>query len=348
MPPSAADRHVKQRRLGAVREALDAEALLLTSHEAIAWYLDGVRTHVSLAGPPVAAVRVTAAGDELYVAANEVDRLVAEELLDTDAATVIPVPWQAPPALAAADAGVAVAEGEIAPLLRAARAELLPAETERYRRLGRETAEVLTDVASVLLPSSSERDAAAALSGALVARGIDPLVVLVAGRGRLAHRHPLPTSAPLGPRAMLVVCGRRHGLIANATRWVGDAGPDDERILDVEAAYFAATVPGARLDEVFAAGCAAYGAAGFDADEWRRHHQGGAAGYAGRDPRATAETVDVVSAAHAFAWNPSVPGAKVEDTVLATASGIEVLTVDERWPTTSRAGRLRPTARAFG
>jgi hypothetical protein len=164
---------------------------------------------------------------------------------------------------------------------------------------------------------------------------------------RIAHRHPLPTAAPLGRRAMLVVCGRRHGLIANATRWVGDAGADDDAILAVEAAYFAATRPGARLDEAFAAGCAAYDAAGFGADEWQRHHQGGAAGYAGRDPRATSETRDVVSAAHAFAWNPSAPDAKVEDTVLVTASGVEVLTVDSRWPTVAVAGLDRPTARPF-
>lgn len=346
MPPSAADRRLKQQRLAAVRG--DGPALLLTSHEAIAWYLDGVRTHVSLAGPPVLAVRAAADGDTLYVAANEADRLSAEELLPDDAARIVPVPWQTPPAVAAAAAGPHVVESDVAAALRAARARLLPAEADRYRALGRETAEALTDVAGLLTPASTERDTAAALAGALVARGIDPLVVLVAGAGRLGHRHPLPTTEPLGERAMLVVCGRRHGLIANATRWVGDAGADDTRILEVEAAYFAATRPGARLDEAFAAGCAAYAAAGFDAAEWQSHHQGGPTGYAGRDPRATAETTDAVVSHHAFAWNPSAPGAKVEDTVLVTDDGVEVLTHDPRWPTVAHAGLLRPTARAFG
>ncbi|WP_183501240.1 M24 family metallopeptidase [Microbacterium invictum] len=321
---------------------------MLTSHEALAWYLDGVRTHVSLAGPSVLAVRAALEGDTLFVAANEADRLTAEELLPADAARIVPVPWQTPPAVAAAAAGPHIAEAEIAGALRAARASLLPAESDRYRALGRETAEAMTDVAAFLSPASTERETAAALAGALVARGIDPLVILVSGSGRLAHRHPLPTTDPLGTRAMLVVCGRRHGLIANATRWVGDTGADDARILEVEAGFFAATRPGARLDEAFAAGCAAYGAAGFEAGEWQNHHQGGPTGYAGRDPRATAEVRDAVVSHHAFAWNPSAPGAKVEDTVLVTDAGIEVLTLDPRWPARTHAGLPRPTARPFG
>ena len=345
--PSTDDRRVKQRRLARVRADAGGAALVLTSHEALSWYLDGVRTHVSLAGPAVLAVRVDDDGDRLFVAANEADRLAEEELLADDVARIVRVPWQTPPADAAAAAGPAILETAAPGALRAARASLLPAERERYRSLGRETAEAMTDAARTLHPGCTERQAAAALSAALVERGIDPLVVLVAGRSRLAHRHPLPTDAPLGDRAMLVACGRRHGLIANATRWVGAPGSDDDRILEVEAAFLAATRPGAVLSDAFAAGCAAYGAHGFAADEWTRHHQGGPTGYAGRDPRATAATDDVVVADHAFAWNPSAPGAKVEDTVLVGDDGVEVLTADPRWPAVRHAGLLRPAALPF-
>ena len=55
-----------------------------------------------------------------------------------------------------------------------------------------------------------------------------------------------------------------------------------------------------------------------------------------------ASTVDVVQAGQAFAWNPTAPGAKVEDTVVMHDSGIEVLTVDPRWPTLDVGGRPRP------
>lgn len=330
-----------------IRDSAGADAVLLTSHEALSWYLDGVRTHVSLAGPPVLAVRVSDQGDTLYVAANEADRLIEEELAPGDVDRVIRVPWLTPPVEAAIAAGPALPESEIAAELRAARASLLPGETERYRALGQGAAEAMTDAAAALHEGTTERQAAAALAERLVARGIDPLVILVAGRDRLAHRHPLPTDKPLGDRAMLVVCGRRHGLIANATRWVGAPGPDDDRIFEVEAAYLAATVPGARLNDVFGAGTTGYAAAGFDADEWQRHHQGGPTGYAGRDPRATPATTDLVQAGQAFAWNPSAPGAKVEDTVLRTDTGFEVLTLDPRWPTVTHAGLPRPIARPF-
>ena len=104
MPGSEADRTEKRARLHAVREAARADALLLTSHEAVSWYLEGIRSHVSLAGPPVAAVRVDREGDTLFVADNEADRLLAEELLPSDAARVVRVPWLTPPAEAAAAA----------------------------------------------------------------------------------------------------------------------------------------------------------------------------------------------------------------------------------------------------
>lgn len=344
------ERRVKQDRLAAVRAGAGGAPLLLTSHEAISWYLDGIRTHVSLAGPPVLAVRIDDDGDTLFVAANEADRLIAEELEPGGAQRLVRVPWQVSPAAAAADASpvALIAEADVAAQLRAARATLLPAEAQRYRELGADVAEVLTDVAGTLTPSTSEREASAALAAGLSARGIDPLVVLVAGASRLPFRHPLPTDAALGERAMLVVCGRRHGLIANATRWVGHPGSDDDRILAVEAAFFAATRPGGLLDEAFAAGCAGYLAAGFAADEWRNHHQGGPTGYAGRDPRATGGNGDVIRENHAFAWNPSAPGAKVEDTVLVTSRGIDVLTADPRWPAVIRGGLARPLARPYG
>ena len=42
-----------------------------------------------------------------------------------------------------------------------------------------------------------------------------------------------------------------------------------------------------------------------------------------------------VEAPMAHAWNPTVQGAKSEDTALVTADNIEVLTATDRWPTTT-------------
>jgi len=340
------DRIEKQDRVARVRRESGGAALVLTSHEAVSWYLEGVRTHVSLAGPPVLAVRAEESGDVLYVADNEAERMIAEELLPQDAERIVRVPWWIPPAVAAGEVE-AVPESQVAPRLRAARARMLPAERARYRSLGQETAEALTDVLSRVGPDQTERAVAAVASAELIARGIDPLVVLVSGVQRGAFRHPLPTAGLLGDRAMIVVCGRRDGLIANATRWIG-ASVDEEPILGVERAFLDASVPGARLDAAFTAGTAAYARFGFDPDEWQRHHQGGPTGYAGRDPRATASTTDLLVEDQAFAWNPTAPGVKVEDTMLRTEKGWEVLTVDERWPSVEYEGLRRPVARAYG
>jgi antitoxin VapB len=174
-------------------------------------------------------------------------------------------------------------------------------------------------------------------------------VLLVAGEQRLPrHRHPLPTAAPLGARAMLVVCGRRHGLICAVTRMRAftPLAPAERTtyagLLGVEAAYLDATRPGARIGDIVAAGAAAYAAHGFSADEWHAHHQGGPNGYTTRDYLASPATDHVATAQQAFAWNPSGGGFKVEDTVLATATGVEILSPDPDWPCVTIAGRQRP------
>ncbi|WP_235940901.1 M24 family metallopeptidase [Paramicrobacterium fandaimingii] len=337
----------RTRKQNAVRELLEshrAESVLLTSAAAVNWYLDGARTHVSLAADPIVAVAVDREHDTVLITSNEHERLVLEEL-PTDV-NVVDRTWFEPLVYR-----TDLAESTVDAELRALRAVLEPHEVERFSQLGADAAGVLTHALTECEPTWTERELAAHVASGLIETGSDPLVVLVAGTER-AHPHPLPTDAHLDRCAMVVVCARRHGLIANATRSVS-FGPltaeerdVQSRILDVEAHTFDALVPGRPLSAVLAAIADAYPACGFDAQQWRAHHQGGAAGYAGRDPRATPATADVVQLGQAFAWNPWAGGAKVEDTILLTGAAdspvIEPLTLDPAWPTTEVAGRLRP------
>ncbi len=337
---TAADRAEKRRRVQQLLHDRDSEAIVLTSATSLAWYLDGARTHVSLAADPVLAVRVDATGDEVWLTSNEADRLVAEEL---PADVVIRSRrWYEPVA------PTGLAESAVARELWRARWPLLPGETDRFRSLGVDAAQVLTSVLSAAEPGWTERRLAAEVSRGLVDRGADPLVVLVGGAARSGLPHPLPTDAAIGSRVLVVVCARRGGLIADLSR-LAAFGPStsaerdtQERILAVERAAFDATRPGARLAGVLTAIAEAYAAAGFGIDHWRGHHQGGMAGYAGRDPRATPDTDHPVDVGQAYAWNPWAPGAKVEDTVLLTADGLQVLTVDPAWPTVDVGGLPRP------
>lgn len=333
-------------RAVALLDANDLDALVLHRPGNVAWYSGGGRTHI-LATPDagVAALVVTRDGVEVVTAVNEAPRLQAEELASLDATWRV-LPWDTDLA-AALPAGPRT--GTDGPLrdavdmtaqIEAARRALFPSEVERYRAVARTAAQALTAAAAIVRPEMSEHAAAALVSGALLSRGLDPVVLLVAGESRVrVHRHPLPTAAPVGRLVMLVACARGGGLIANLTRYVsfGVATPEYDRLLAVERAFLDATVPGARVGDVLATGAAAYGKNGFAADEANRHHQGGPTGYETRDHLATERCDEPVEAMQAFAWNPSVPGLKVEDTVLATPTGIEVLTADPEWP--ARHGR---------
>lgn len=343
-------------KLRRVRQLLDhgVDAVVLRGPGAIAWLSGGGRVHIPMTPQVgVAAVVVRADDVEIVTTVNEAPRLEAEELGGLPARWTV-VPWYADltdslPTGSRVCTDEPYADVPAAPSLEMFRRALLPVEVARYRALGRETAEVLTDVALSLSPGDSEYVAAARASAGLFERGIDPTVVLVAGGERLAvHRHPLATGGPVGPMAMIVVCGRRQGLIANVTRFVSFGplpGGTAERyhdLLAVEAAYLDATVVGGSVLAAFRSGTAAYGAHGFDADEWELHHQGGPTGYAAREWFGTPTADAVIEPAQAFAWNPSARGIKVEDTVLASDTGVEILTVDPRWPTQQVAGRERP------
>ncbi|MHA7140312.1 M24 family metallopeptidase [Arthrobacter sp. Sr33] len=346
----AADRQTKRSRVLAALERRGHEAVLLTTNTVLTWYLGGSRVHISLAGDPVAAVLVTRDGDHLVTFNNEIERLTAEEL--PPGLALHQVPWHQPLHDVAGWFGTgisAVAEAEVSRDLRDARRSLLPVELGRYRSLNREVATILTDVLATVTPQTTEREVVAALAGLVTAAGAEPLVLLCNGSSRSAFRHPLPTKSSLGAGAMVVVCARRHGMVANVTRWVRFGGATaaaldaERRIALVERDIFNATVPGTRLNEAFSVLRASYQKHGFGADQWQLHHQGGPAGYAGRDPRATPATDDEVLANQAFTWNPSAPGVKIEDTVLVGDAGIDVLSVDPRWPTIGVGNRNRPT-----
>src|SRR5690606_39007670 len=130
------------------------------------------------------------------------------------------------------------------------------------------------------------------------------------------------------------VCGRRHGLYANLSRIVAFTPLDQqeerryESLLEVESAALSLTRKGRAYREIFTAIADAYTEQGFQL-AWKHHHQGGPTGYYSRDFFATPGEGRAVIDVTAHAWNPSLPGVKVEDTVLLQGSALEVLTVDD-------------------
>jgi Xaa-Pro aminopeptidase len=286
-------------------------------------------------------------GERVRVVTNDIEapRLADEEL---DEVAVELFPWyersladavaERTKTPAAANFDVPGAERVAAASLRM---PLTETDIERYRALGTETAATVEEICRGLAPNDTEREVATRLRGALFARGIESPVVLVGGEERAqAYRHYTPTDARLGGYALVSVTTQRDGLHASMTRTVAfDAPPwlEDrhEAAMTVEEAALTATKRCAgegTAGDVFGEIRDAYAAVGHP-DEWREHHQGGAAGFAGREWIATPTGAETVVTPMAFAWNPTVEGAKSEDTVLVTDEGFETLTTTGEWPT---------------
>jgi antitoxin VapB len=86
-------------------------------------------------------------------------------------------------------------------------------------------------------------------------------------------------------------------------------------------------------------------AQGFPGEE-QKHHQGGPAGYWEREWVAMPGGRETVVNNQAFAWNPSIQGGKVEDTMLLSDGKIDVLTATPDLPVlaASANGHSYPTS----
>ena len=347
-------------RLDAYLDERGLEAVWFARPNGFAWLTGGDNVVDGDATTGVAAAGYDGGGLRVITDDIEADRLAAEEL--PDAFAVESFPWYADslagavadrsPAPAAADFDVPGFETVDGSRLRQ---PLTDDDVERYRELGREAAAAVETVCRNLEPEDPEYEVAAGIDISLASRDVDTPVVLVGGAERAGtYRHFTPTDASLGDYALVSVTAERAGLYASLTRTVAFDAPDwfEERhraaarveataLRATEAAAAGALAEGSGGDDrdapdtagdVFEAVQAAYDAVGFP-DEWEQHHQGGAAGFAGREWIATPDGDEPVRRPMGYAWNPTVRGTKSEDTHLVASDLTERLTKTGRWPT---------------
>ena len=349
-------------RLDAYLDERGLEAVWFARPNGFAWLTGG--DNVVDADAPTGVAAAGYDGDLRVITDNiEADRLADEEL--PDAFAVESVPWHAgslaeavaerSPAPAAADFDVPGFETVDGSRLRQ---PLTDDDVERYRELGREVAAAVETVCRNLEPDDPEYEVAAGIDISLASRDVDTPVVLVGGAERAqAYRHFTPTDAALGDYALVSVTAERAGLYASMTRTVAFDAPDwfedrhraaarvEATALRATEAAAAGTLSGDDTDgeasdsdapdsagDVFAAIREAYDAVGFEG-EWENHHQGGAAGFAGREWFATPDGDEPVRRPMGYAWNPTVRGTKSEDTHLVAPDLTERLTKTGRWPT---------------
>jgi len=313
-------------------------AVVLRRPANFAWYTGGADNrvdHASEAG--VADIVVTRDGEHVLTNNIEAPRMREEQVPGWD---VLEYDWYTGPAdlLRKLGGGAAVgsdvadpSEVDVDRLVAPLRYRLDDETIDRYRAVGADAMAAVDAACAALTPPMTETEAAGAVAAACRAAGLFPSALMVAGADRLPrHRHPIPAGAPLAARALVVVCAERGGLYANLSRFVHFEPPSAELAAKLEACQGilarlrAATTPGRTLGDVFADCQAFYAEAGF-ADGWRHHHQGGLTGYRSREAIATPGYALEIAAGQAFAWNPSLPGAKAEETFVLTAAGPEVL-----------------------
>lgn len=321
------------------------DCLLLSDHVNVAWLVGGGRSFVGWATDQGAGQVVVTPTEMALVTTNiEAPRMAAEEFPDLPW-RVVEHPWWESPAPTLGQlipSGVIVGVDSPVPGLQGAagvggelprlRSRLSMPAQERARRLGRTVGEVMARVCHELEQGESEFQIAGRMVGSMVARGIEVPVCLVAVDERAFRwRHFLPTQRALRSYAMLAACGRKDGLVVSCTRLVHFGAPSAEivrgweAVSRIDAEVIAATRPGATSGEIFDLLRGVYAATGF-AEEWRNHHQGGLAGYKPREWLAAPDGTERVEVGQIYAWNPSVPGAKSEDTLLVGPEGNEILT----------------------
>jgi Xaa-Pro aminopeptidase len=337
----------KQELIQAFLDEQMLDALLLQLVSSFAWATCGAASYVNTAtSTGEAMLLITRFGRYLLTNNIEATRLEQEGRLAQQGWDFHVRPWHE-----ARDMVAKVAQGlklaadvpypgaiDVGDALSRWRAKLSPEEGGRFRELSRLCAEAMAGAVREVRPGQTEYQIAALLAQQAESRGAQAIVNLIATDERIFHfRHPLPTEKELERYAMLVLCGRRWGLVCSLTRLVHFGRlPDElrrkaEAVAQVDAAFVAATRPGQTLGQIFDQAMVAYKETGF-ADEWQWHHQGGPAGYEPREYIATPGSTDLVVLGQAYAWNPSITGVKSEDTILVGGEEAEVMTAIDGWP----------------
>jgi Xaa-Pro dipeptidase len=322
--------------------------VLLSRHENVSWATAGqVEMRVAIpAATGSAAVFVRKDGSGFYITTNnEAPRMHDEEFGKLALEPVVIPWWEAHFAKTAQNLAVSGTLGadtheancEVIDLA-GLRSQLQPTEIERYRTLGGITARVVEEVVLHLEPGVTECEMSAVTASLLIQKAILPSVLLMAVDNRiLKYKHALPRGKRLEHFGMVNLCARKWGLVISMTRFI-HFGPMPQELADgfeaaamVNAALLHATRAGATARQLFSVAKDAYAAAGFPGAE-EAHHQGGATGYGEREWLATPKGAEIVLNRQAFAWNPSVRGGKVEDTVLLHDGAIELLTETTEFP----------------
>jgi len=323
------------------------EALLLKGVDNFAWATCGAASYINTADNQGVGTLVITPNARYLVTNNvEAPRFRLEERLESQGWEFVLSPWYEPNGvIAKLTDGLRLGSDtpfpkatDVSAALKSLRMNLLPEEQERFKEVSRGCASAMEQAIQCVKPGMTEFEIAAMLNEETQRRGILPIVNLIATDERIYNfRHPLPTDKKMEKYAMLVLCGRKYGLVCSLTRLIHFGPLSDElrrkteAVAMIDANFIAATQPGKKITEIFQKVQSVYADVGY-AEEWQLHHQGGPAAYNPREDIVTPTTDMTVEAGQVYAWNPSITGTKSEDTILILDNGFEILSEIPGWP----------------
>ncbi len=340
---------IKLQRLRTQMAVRGVDAVVLSQLPNIAWLTAGASTHINLAsdtGP--SSLLITQDNASVITDRIEAGRLEQEEALAALGFTLAVESWdQRDTQLPKLVAGKRIAHDgpgagiNLSSELQTLRTHLQPEEVERLQHIGSLASAAVAEVMYAIQPGMTEYAIAGLLAQASVKRGGHAIVNLVASDDRIArYRHPLPTSKAVERYVMVVLCLRYQGLIAAVTRLVHFGSIPDEiaakaqAVANVDARMILGTQAGKTMGDMYALADHAYREEGYPTAT-QEHHQGGNIAYLPREILARPNETAVIAERQAFAWNPSVRGAKSEDTIILGPSGPAIITQTPGWPMVS-------------
>lgn len=342
---------LEQLRLFLIKQ--DFEVVVLTKPANIAAFFHGAQASLGFRQEPPGRIAVCVTEESVALLGNrtEVTRVAEDELSWLDGLILQPFRWDEWK-LGASVKNYLASEGfnrvcddtgilgeNIGTILEEMYYPLMNQEIENIRELGKDTASIVEAVARNIKPGVTEVGVASELTGQLVSRSILPeLVMVVADERIFRFHHCIPREIPIRKMALLSVTVHRRGLYVSLTRIVSIGAVTlewrqlQEACNRIDAKAILLSKPGMPIREIFESMKESYKEEGYP-EEWTKHHQGGPAGFYGRDYKATENELRFLVNQQPIVWNPTLHGAKSEDTILTTQNDHlpEILTETGNW-----------------
>ena len=337
---------IKQERIIKLLDENSLNGIILAKNSNISWLTDGMENRIVFVSEE-GAVKLIVLKDKILVLTNniEAERVIKEEGLDKEGFQLVVNQWYERDLLDSLTRKYHLGGDSYFPEvnnlqeeIKQLRFSLLPGEIKRYRILGKETSKIVSKICKNIRPGETENEIRGRLAQSLWSKNINPHLILTGSDERIfAYRHPIPKDKKIGKYVMVVVCAERDGLIVNMTRFVHLGLLPRElkeklyAVAKVDASFILNTKIGVKITDIFQNAIDTYKEVGYP-DEWKFHHQGGAAGYETIDYIAAPNSLYIVQPNQAFTWNPSIKGVKSEDTIIVNETENEIITDDPKWP----------------